>query len=139
MIRVNHFLTIPSHEFEEIFVRSSGPGGQNVNKVSTAVQLRFDIAHALSLSDTIKHRLIVLAGRRINQDGILVIEAQRFRTQARNRADARTRLADLVRSALISPAQRLPTKPTHASRQRRLAGKRLRSDTKKQRRSPAPD
>lgn len=136
MIRISLTLAIPDQELQELFIRASGPGGQNVNKVSTAVQLRFDIAHSTSLSEAIKSRLIVLAGRRINQEGVLVIDAQRFRTQARNRADARLRLAELIRSATKSPKPRQATKPTRASQQRRLASKQRRSDTKKLRHTP---
>ncbi|MHB1677027.1 MAG: alternative ribosome rescue aminoacyl-tRNA hydrolase ArfB [Sulfuriferula sp.] len=133
MIRITRTLTIADSELQEQFVRASGPGGQNVNKVSSAVQLRFDVAHSLSLPEDIRARLILLAGRRISQDGILTIEAQRFRTQGRNRADARTRLAELIRQATKIPLQRQATKPTRASQKRRLENKRQRSDTKRQR------
>lgn len=135
MIRITRTLAIPDSEVQEQFIRASGPGGQNVNKVSSAVQLRFDVAHSPSLSEEIRARLIVLAGRRISQDGVLTIEAQRFRTQGRNRDDARVRLAELIRSATEVPEQRRATRPTRASQRRRLDSKQKRGDTKKQRRS----
>lgn len=135
MIRITRTLAIPASEIQEQFIRASGPGGQNVNKVSSAVQLRFDVAHSPSLSEEIRARLIVLAGRRISQDGVLTIEAQRFRTQGRNRDDARVRLAELIRSATEVPELRRATRPTRASQRRRLDSKQKRGDTKKQRRS----
>ena len=135
MIRITRTLAIPDSEVQEQFIRASGPGGQNVNKVSSAVQLRFDVAHSPSLSEEIRARLIVLAGRRISQDGVLTIEAQRFRTQGRNRDDARVRLAELIRSATEVPELRRATRPTRASQRRRLDSKQKRGDTKKQRRS----
>ncbi|MES2364985.1 MAG: alternative ribosome rescue aminoacyl-tRNA hydrolase ArfB [Pseudomonadota bacterium] len=135
MIRITRTLAIPDSEIQEQFIRASGPGGQNVNKVSSAVQLRFDVAHSPSLSEEIRARLIVLAGRRISQDGVLTIEAQRFRTQGRNRDDARVRLAELIRSATEVPELRRATRPTRASQRRRLDSKQKRGDTKKQRRS----
>ncbi|MHB1332698.1 MAG: alternative ribosome rescue aminoacyl-tRNA hydrolase ArfB [Sulfuriferula sp.] len=135
MIRITRTLAIPDSEIQEQFIRASGPGGQNVNKVSSAVQLRFDVAHSPSLSEEVRARLIVLAGRRISQDGVLTIEAQRFRTQGRNRDDARVRLAELIRSATEVPELRRATRPTRASQRRRLDSKQKRGDTKKQRRS----
>ncbi|MHB1174402.1 MAG: alternative ribosome rescue aminoacyl-tRNA hydrolase ArfB [Sulfuriferula sp.] len=134
MIRITRTLAIPDSEIQEQFIRASGPGGQNVNKVSSAVQLRFDVAHSPSLSEEVRARLIVLAGRRISQDGVLTIEAQRFRTQGRNRDDARVRLVELIRSATEVPELRRATKPTRASQRRRLDSKQKRGDTKKQRR-----
>jgi len=135
MIRITRTLPTPDSQIQEQFIRASGPGGQNVYKVSSAVQLRVDVAHSPSRSEEIRARLIVLAGRRISQDGVLTIEAQRFRTQGRNRDDARVRLAELIRSATEVPELRRATRPTRASQRRRLDSKQKRGDTKKQRRS----
>ncbi|GGI76759.1 aminoacyl-tRNA hydrolase [Polymorphobacter multimanifer] len=123
-------IVIPEDELQEAFIRASGPGGQNVNKVNTAVQLRFDVRHSPSLPDDVAVRLMRLAGSRMTRDGVLVIEASRFRTQERNRADARLRLAALVAAAEVRPVKRRPTKPTRASGERRLAGKAVRSGVK---------
>jgi ribosome-associated protein len=119
------------------FFRSSGPGGQNVNKVSTAVRLRFNLRGSRLLAESVKNRLAVLAGSRLTTDGVLVIEAQRHRTQEGNRRDALARLDELITRAWRPPAQRRPTKPTRAARQRRLDQKKGRSDTKRQRSRPA--
>lgn len=123
-------IVIPEEELVESFVRASGPGGQNVNKVNTAVQLRFDVRHSPSLPDDVAVRLMRLAGSRMTREGVLVIEASRFRTQERNRADARERLAGLVAAAEVRPVRRRATKPTKASGERRLAGKAVRSGVK---------
>lgn len=131
MIRVNAEIALDEREIREDFVRASGPGGQNVNKVSTAVQLRFDVAHSPSLPDAVRARLIKLAGRRLTQDGILIIEAERYRSQRRNRDDALARLLDLIREASEVDKPRHPTRPTLASRQRRLESKQRRGTTKR--------
>jgi ribosome-associated protein len=117
-------------ELEEVFVRSSGPGGQNVNKVSSAVQLRFPLERTKVLPDDVRRRVRILAGRRVTADGWLVIEASRFRSQARNRDDARARLIELIRKAAQPPKPRKRTRPTVASRERRLQAKRTRARTK---------
>jgi len=131
MIRVNAEIELDEREIQEDFVRASGPGGQNVNKVSTAVQLRFDVARSPSLPDPVRARLVTLAGRRLTQDGVLIIEAERFRSQRRNRDDALERLIELIREACEVDKPRRPTRPTLASKKRRLDSKQRRGETKK--------
>jgi ribosome-associated protein len=130
---------IDEREIRESFVRASGPGGQNVNKVSTAVQLRFDIPRSASLSGEVKERLIRLGGKRVTGEGVLIIEAGRFRTQERNRQDARERLADLVARASRRPRPRHRTRPTAASKERRLEAKRHRGAAKRRRKTSGGD
>ncbi|HKD30134.1 MAG TPA: alternative ribosome rescue aminoacyl-tRNA hydrolase ArfB [Xanthobacteraceae bacterium] len=130
MIRINNHITIDDNEIAESFIRASGPGGQNVNKLATAVQLRFDIRRSPSLPDEVRARLERLAGRRLTRDGVLVITAQRYRTQERNREDALTRLIELIRAAAVRPTPRRPTRPTLGSKVRRLEGKRRRGGIK---------
>ena len=129
-MRVGH-LTIDDDELVERFVRSAGPGGQNVNKVATAVELRFDVAHSPSLTEPVRERLLARRDRRLTNDGVLVLSAQRFRTQERNREDARERLAAFIEAGLHPPKPRVATRPTRASKQRRLDAKRERSTIKR--------
>ena len=138
-LEVTRSIRIDERELLEQFVRAPGPGGQNVNKVATAVQLRFDVAASPSLSDAVRERLARLAGRRLTGDGVLVIDAHRYRTRERNREDARARLVELLRRAAEPPRPRKPTRPTRASQERRLAGKRERAGTKRARRSVTSD
>ena len=126
---VNHAITIASHELEERFIRSSGPGGQNVNKVSSAVQLRFDVRNSAGLTEIARAALLGLAS--ITQDGVLVITAQRFREQEKNRADARDRLVDIIRRAATPRKARRPTKIPKASKRKRLDGKKHRAEIKR--------
>lgn len=135
MIRITNSIAIDDGEIEFEFVRSPGPGGQNVNKVSTAAQLRFDIAANDSLSDDVKERLAKLAGRRVTVDGVLIIQARRYRSQGKNRQDATERFVDLIRRAAVPPKVRRKTKPTAAAKRRRLDAKR-RAALSKQRRRP---
>ncbi|MDR0184595.1 alternative ribosome rescue aminoacyl-tRNA hydrolase ArfB [Lysobacter arvi] len=133
MLEITPRLSIPDSELVERFVRASGPGGQNVNKVATAVELRFDIAGSPSLPDSLRERLLARRDRRITDDGVLVISAQRFRTQERNREDARERLAAFIAAGLQVAAPRIATRPTRASKERRLSGKRERGTIKRER------
>ena len=135
MIRVNAHISIDEREIEENFVRASGPGGQNVNKLSTAVQLRFDVRGSPSLPAAVRDRLERLAGSRLTRDGVLVIIAQRHRTQGRNRRDALDRLVELLRSAAIAPRPRRPPRPRKASRERRVDFKKRRASVKRLRRT----
>ena len=132
MLQVTPTLAIPEHELNERFVRASGPGGQNVNKVSTAVELRFDVAGS-RLPEDVKARLLALAGKRASQDGVLLIDSREHRTQSQNRAEARERLAALVRQALHRPRSRKKTKPSRAARERRLESKIQRARVKARR------
>lgn len=133
MLRISPSLAIPDQELEERFVRSSGPGGQNVNKVATAVELRFDVARSPSLPEPVRERLLARRDRRITDEGVLVLSAQRFRTQDRNREDARERLVAVIAAALTAPKKRVATKPTKGSKERRLGAKRERSTVKRHR------
>jgi ribosome-associated protein len=134
-IRITDDISLDEREIEESFVRSSGPGGQNVNKLSTAVQLRFDVRRSSSLPNDVAVRLMRLGGKRITKDGVLVLIAQNQRTQERNRAEALERLVALIREAAVRPVKRVATKPTKASKQKRLEGKKVRSNIKGLRRS----
>ena len=138
-MRITPSLIIDEKEIKEQFIRSSGPGGQNVNKVATAVQLRFNIRQNSSLPDDIRDRLTRLAGNRITEEGDLIIEARRYRTQERNRQDARERLAKMVRKATIKPKIRRKTKPSASSIKRRLEEKQHRGKLKQLRRQPGYD
>jgi ribosome-associated protein len=139
MLQITPALHIDERELQFDYIRASGPGGQNVNKVATAVQLRFDIINSPSLASDIKGRLIRLAGNRVNVDGVLLIEAKRFRTQEQNREDATERLIELLRKALVKPKKRLKTKPTRASKEERLKEKKQRGAIKKTRQTRSFD
>jgi len=133
MIQVTPDIVIQETEIHEDFMRATGPGGQNVNKVATAVQLRFDVVRSPSLPDDVRQRLLVLAGSRLTAAGILIIEAKRHRTQSQNREDALERLVALIKQAAVPPKSRIATKPTTASKERRLDEKRHRSRLKRTR------
>lgn len=130
MLEIDDQLQIDDAELVERFVRASGPGGQNVNKVASAVELRFDVRASPSLSDALRARLLARRDRRLTADGVLVIQANRFRDQAKNRDDARKRLADVIRAAQFVPKKRVATRPTRASKERRISEKKNRANIK---------
>lgn len=139
MLQLTPSIRIPDSELVERFVRASGPGGQNVNKVATAVELRFDVAHSPSLPEALRQRVLARRDRRLNDEGVLVILAQRFRTQERNRQDARERLSAALQTALKPPKPRIATQPTRGSQERRLSSKRERATVKRGRASRSWD
>ncbi len=139
MIRVTDSISLSEGEIEEHFIRAPGPGGQNVNKVASAVQLRFDAANSPALSEDVLKRLTALAGSRMTRDGVIVLTAKRFRSQERNRQDAVQRLITLIRAAATPPKPRRPTKPSAASRRKVIERKRRHGDLKKQRGKQSPD
>lgn len=133
MLTISHSVSIPESELVEHFLRADGPGGQHVNRTESAVELRFDVAASPSLPEPLRARLLARRDRRLTDAGVLVIQARRFRDQARNREDARERLVSLLRAALVVPKKRVATKPTRASKERRLAGKQQRGRLKQSR------
>ena len=138
-IRITPHIAIDERELEETFVLASGPGGQNVNKVSSAVQLRFNVALSLSLPETVRFRLMQMAGSRLTKDGVLILLARRFRDQNRNREDARARLAEMIREAAVEPKRRRPTKPSRRAKEKRLQHKKKHAELKKTRGRPRDD
>jgi ribosome-associated protein len=140
MLTVSRSIILPESELVVRFLRADGPGGQHVNRTESAVELRFDVLHSPSLPDDVRARLLARSDRRLTDDGVLVIQARRFRDQGRNREDARERLVDIVRGALVAPKKRIATKPTRSSQMRRLEGKQQRSKIKQARsRSWSPE
>ncbi|HEY9133269.1 MAG TPA: alternative ribosome rescue aminoacyl-tRNA hydrolase ArfB [Dyella sp.] len=133
MLTVSRSIALPESELVERFLRADGPGGQHVNRTESAVELRFDVRSSPSLPEEVRERLLARSDRRLTADGVLVIQARRFRDQGRNRDDARERLVEIVRGALVAPKKRIATKPSRAAKERRLAGKQQRSKTKQNR------
>lgn len=133
MLIVTSTIHIPENELVERFTRATGPGGQHVNRTESAVELRFDVARSSALPEVVRTRLLKRHDRRLSAEGVLVIQARRFRDQARNREDARERLASVIRAATVAPKKRVPTRPTRASRERRLTGKKRRGQLKQTR------
>ncbi|HUA89545.1 MAG TPA: alternative ribosome rescue aminoacyl-tRNA hydrolase ArfB [Steroidobacteraceae bacterium] len=133
MLTISRILALPESELVERFLRADGPGGQHVNCTESAVELRFDVAHSPTLPEAVRERLLARRDRRLTDDGVLVIQARRFRDQGRNRDDARERLVEIIRGALTVPKKRVATKPTRASKERRLAGKQQRGKLKQTR------
>ncbi len=136
MLAISPHIAIPEQELTERFLRADGPGGQHVNRTESAVELRFDVARSPSLPEEMRERLLLRRDRRLTDEGVLVIQARRFRDQARNRDDARERLAEILRAALSAPKKRIATRPSRASKERRLAGKQQRSRLKQGRSRP---
>ncbi|HET7611698.1 MAG TPA: alternative ribosome rescue aminoacyl-tRNA hydrolase ArfB [Rhodanobacteraceae bacterium] len=132
-MRISPSIDIPDSELTERFLRADGPGGQHVNRTESAVELRFDVAHSPSLPDAVRARVLARRDRRLTDEGVLVIQARRFRDQARNRDDARARLVEVIRDSLAPPKKRVATRPTRASKERRLAGKKQRGAVKRNR------